>query len=122
MEKVTNMISKKSIQQLFPEISIIHDKLLENTNTGCEALLMGESGYAIVGTKVIVSDDLIVHDAGDDVYYNLELITSLLTNSYLKELDKKIGNQITSLYISDSNLNESSTRFTQIALYLTRQM
>lgn len=105
--KVTNMISKKSIQQLFPEISIIHDKLLENTNTGCEALLMGESGYAIVGTKVIVSDDLIVHDAGDDVYYNLELITSLLTNSYLKELDKKIGNQITSLYISDSNLNES---------------
>ena len=41
------------------------------------------------------------------VYYNLELITSLLTNSYLKELDKKIGNQITSLYISDSNLNES---------------
>ena len=68
---------------------------------------MGDSGYAIVGTKVIVSDDLIVHDAGDDVYYNLEIITSLLTNAYLKELDKKIGNQITSLYISDSSLNES---------------
>lgn len=105
--KVVNMISKKSIEDLFPEISIIHDKLLENVNTGCEALLMGESGYAIVGTKVIVSDDLMVHDSGDDVYYNLEIITSLLTNSYLKELDKKIGNQITSLYISDSNLNES---------------
>lgn len=105
--KVTNMISQKSIQQLFPEISVVHDKLLENTNTGCEALIMGESGYAIVGTKVIVSDDLMVHDSGDDVYYNLEIITSLLTNSYLKELDKKIGNQITSLYISDSNLSES---------------
>lgn len=105
--KVTNMISQKSIEQLFPEISVVHDKLLENTNTGCEAMLMGDSGYAIVGTKVIVSDDLIVHDAGDDVYYNLEIITSLLTNAYLKELDKKIGNQITSLYISDSSLNES---------------
>lgn len=34
--KVTNMISQKSIEQLFPEISVVHDKLLENTNTGCE--------------------------------------------------------------------------------------
>lgn len=105
--KTVNMISQESIKKLFPEISIIHDKLLTNVSTGTEALIMGESGYAIVGTKVIVSDELMIHDAGDEVYYNLDIITSLLTNAYLKELDKKIGNQITSLYISDSNLNES---------------
>lgn len=105
--KTINMISQKSIQDLFPEISIIHDKLLTNVSTGTEALIMGESGYAIVGTKVIVSDELMIHDSGDDVYYNLDIITSLLTNAYLKELDQKIGNQITSLYVSDTNLNEA---------------
>lgn len=104
---VVNMISQKTLQDEFPEISVIHDKLLENVNTGTEALIMGESGYAIVGTKVVVSDELMIHDTGDDVYYNLELVTSLLTNAYLKQLDKKIGNQITSLYISDSSLKET---------------
>lgn len=103
--KYITMIPASAIKKNFTEISIVSDKVLVNTITGAEAIIFEESGYALVGTKIIISDDIMIKDGNDDVYYNLEIISGLFTNAYLSSLDAKI-NASTSMFIADSQIEE----------------
>ena len=87
-EKIT-LIPASKLKESFSNISVIQDKVLLNTETGVEAVILPDAGYALVGNKVIVSSDLIEFDTDNEVYYNLEIITSLLSNAYLKSLSSK---------------------------------
>lgn len=91
--KEIRLISQAVMRKCFGDrLEIIEDKVLRNVNTGAMACLLQDSGYALVGNEVIISDDVLVTDASNDVYYNLDVIASLLdieiNNMYADEAAK----------------------------------
>lgn len=84
------MISQKALRECFgSRIEIIEDKVLRNSDSGAMAVLLQESGYALVGNEVWANRYILVTDTSNDIYYNLDVIASLL------------GTEVTSMY-SDS--------------------
>lgn len=83
---LVTLVSEGTLKREFTKISILEDKLLVNNETGTEAVLLPDSGYALVGNQVIVSDDLLVTNSSGEIYYNLEVIACLLSNNALNKL------------------------------------
>lgn len=83
----TTLIPADSLNQLSSDIQIIEDKVLMNKVSGAMAILLPEKGYALVGTKVITSKDLIVFSNSNEIYYNLDVIASLMTNAFMSSID-----------------------------------
>lgn len=105
----TTLISESSLRQAFTKISIVEDKLLVNTETGAEAVLLPDSGYALVGNQVIVSNDILVTNSNNEIYYNLDVIAAICTNSILTKLTTtKENNNDVSMYDCSSNIKSES--------------
>lgn len=104
---VTTLISQDALANLCSNIRIIDDNTFMNTDTGtCATILtnqkvLGGKSIAFVGNKVVVCDDMVVTDNTDVIYYNLEVICSLLSNASLKKIS---GN--TEIYCSAQNDEE----------------
>lgn len=87
-EEIT-LISEDTIRDSLPNIAIIEDKVLTNTVTGSQAVLLVDTGYALVGNQIIVSDVLLETDINGKVYYNLDIICYLLSNAQLRNITAK---------------------------------
>jgi hypothetical protein len=98
-EEIT-LVPATTLQNSLSNISIIEDKVLMNNVTGAQAIILPEQGYALVGNRVVVSDTLMMTDTSDEVYYNLDVICTLLGNTYLSKLTNK------QLYVCSSINNE----------------
>ena len=83
--EVITLVSASSITSLFKDITILEDKLLLNSKTNTEAIILPEAGYALVGNQCIISDTLMETISDGQVYYNLEIIASLLNNAVLEK-------------------------------------
>ncbi len=80
-----SMISQTTLRQKFSNISIIEDKVLVNTDTGCQAILFPDLGYAMVGNTIVRTDGFIEEKADTEIYYNLKIILSMLDDEFLKK-------------------------------------
>lgn len=100
-EEIT-LISQTSLKASISNITVIEDKVLMNNVTGQEALILGEDGYALVGNRVVISDTLMITDTSDEIYYNLDVICALLSNTYLSKLTNN------TLYVCASIENEKA--------------
>lgn len=103
---LTTLISETTLQRSFSNISIVEDKLLMNQKTGTEAILLPDSGYALVGNQVIVTDEIIVKNTNGELYYNLDIIAALMENTVLKKLTSTDDNNSDSVYKCDSIVRE----------------
>lgn len=93
----TSYISKSSLLQTSEiHINVIEDKYLVNTDTGSKAILLQDNKIAIIGNEIIKTDANIVAGLNGEVYYNLELIVKLLSNSAISSVDPS------SIYLTDS--------------------
>ena len=97
---LVTLVPSDTLKKDFTKIAIVEDKLLVNTETGTEAILLPESGYALVGNQVIVSDNIIVTESGGEIYYNLDMLAALMSNATL--------NKVTNgeMYICNTNLKQ----------------
>lgn len=86
-DKDTTLVSASSLASISSDLQILEDKVLMNKASGALALLLPDNDIAIVGTKVIRSEDVMVFSANGEKYYNLEIIASLLTNGFISTLD-----------------------------------
>lgn len=68
-------------------IKVIEDKYLMNTETGARALLLEDNKIAIVGNEIIRTSDNIVFGLNGEVHYNFEIISKLLSETMINELD-----------------------------------
>lgn len=89
-ESVT-LIDKASLSILDPELQVISDKVLLNRRTGTRAIILEKQNIALVGNEIIeVGDDaLMIIDADNKIYYNLDIISSLLSNTALSSIASK---------------------------------
>lgn len=84
------MIPQSAVRQNFSKISVIEDKVLVNIETGCQAILFPDNGYAMVGNTIIKTDGLIMEEAENEVYYNLKVIMSLVDTDFLQKTGLKV--------------------------------
>lgn len=96
-DKDITLVSASSLANISSDLQILEDKVLMNKASGALALLLPDNDLAIVGTKVIRSEDIMVFSANGEKYYNLEIISSLLTNGFISTLDDQ------SIYITRDN-------------------
>lgn len=82
------------------KILVMEDKVLKNMETGTTAVLLKERNMALVGTHVITGKELMVESINGEIYYNLDVIKALLSNTYISTIDPN------SIYISAGILNE----------------
>lgn len=83
----TTMISADDIKRGIPHIKVINNSTLMNVETGATAMLLPKQGYALVGNKIIRSDNLVVVTDNNTVYYNLEVICSILHNAQIRKIN-----------------------------------
>ena len=81
------LISASSLSTISSDLQVLEDKVLLNKASGALAVLLPDNDLALVGTKVIKSEDVMVFAANGEKYYNLEVISSLLTNGFISSLD-----------------------------------
>lgn len=91
------LISASSLSTISSDLQVLEDKVLLNKASGALAVLLPDNNLALVGTKVIKSEDVMVFAANGEKYYNLEVIASLLTNGFISSLDDQ------SIYITRDN-------------------
>lgn len=84
------LIPQSAMRQNFSKISVLEDKVLVNVDTGCQAILFPDNGYALVGNTVVKTDGLLMEEAENEVYYNLKVIMSLVDNDFLKRTGLKV--------------------------------
>lgn len=89
-ESIT-LVGKDSLSILDPELQIISDKVLLNRRTGTRAIILEEQNIALVGNEIIEvgEDALMIIDADNKIYYNLDIISSLLSNTALSSISSK---------------------------------
>lgn len=91
--KTTTLISKDAITENLSEIKIVNNNTLMNTETGVMVTMLpnqeslGGQSIAFCGNKVIICDDMIVTDNTSQIYYNLEVLCSILPNATLKKIN-----------------------------------
>lgn len=79
------LIGQDSLSTLDPNLKIVDDRILVNNLTGAKAILLEEENIAIVGNAVIDSEEdaLLVEDTNGKLYYNYNIISSLLSNTLI---------------------------------------
>lgn len=99
-------------------IKIIEDKYLMNTETGARALLLEDNKIAIVGNEIIQTSDNIVFGLNGEVHYNFEIISKLLSETMINELDpnsvyKNLSSDVRYSLYSASSKNSIGTAYVQ---------
>ena len=89
-ERVT-LISGESLSVLDPDLVIVSDKVLLNRRTNAKAIILPEQNVALVGNHIIEAGDdtLMIQVDADRVYYNLDIISSLLSNTFLSSISSR---------------------------------
>jgi hypothetical protein len=83
----TILVSKKTVQDEIKGLKIVNDYTIKNAVTDSTALFIQEKGYALVGNKIIINKDVMVKDTNGTIYYNLEALCSLLSNTMLSKIN-----------------------------------
>ena len=104
-EEEITLISEDTIRESLPNITIVEDKVLTNTVTGAQAIILTDTGYALVGNQIIVSDTLMETDINGKMYYNLDIICYLLSNAQLRSITTK------ELYVVENAKSEKTVDF-----------
>ena len=81
------LLSEDAIKKSMSEIKVINDSTLANSVTGTTAMFLPDSGYALIGNKIVVSPDIMVKDSDGTIYYNLEVLCALMSNTYLSKIN-----------------------------------
>lgn len=96
---VYNFISKTALSTLKDEngnyIIPLEDKYLYNSATQTYAVLLDDDKRAIIGNEILDTSEVMVKGIEGEVFYNLDIIIGLMTNSYL---DSLWGNKVISAY------------------------
>lgn len=79
----TCLVSQSSLKQSFSNITVLEDKILMNTVTGTLAYFSYDKKMALVGSQIITSDYDCIVKTGNEVYYNLDSIITLLSSAYI---------------------------------------
>ncbi len=89
-ENIT-LVGKDSLSILDPELQVVSDKVLLNRRTGTRAIILEEQNIALVGNEIIEvgEDALMIIDNDNKIYYNLDIISSLLSNTALSSISSK---------------------------------
>ncbi|MNM58466.1 hypothetical protein D3C81_696970 [compost metagenome] len=91
-KEVTNYLPKSALQgtssgnSVSDEIVALDDKYLMNTDTGTRAVLLDDNKKALIGNEVISTNDNIVSGIGGEVYYNMDIVSRLMSNTYLDSM------------------------------------
>lgn len=83
-------VSATQLKTLSSDIQITEDKVLRNVKTGATAILLPEAQMALVGNEVITTKDLMVFGINKEIYYNLDIIMSIMSNAFLSTIDNNI--------------------------------
>ncbi len=104
------MISKSSLVSgggsgALSDVVAVNNNILKNTKTGVMAVILEGQDIALVGNQVIRMEKPMVVTDSEDVYYNLEVIASLLPLAYVKHLNgaKSVIFNCTSICMGQSN-------------------
>lgn len=86
------MISKSSLTSggasgVLSDVVAVNNNILKNTKTGVMAVILEGQDIALVGNQVVKMEKPMVITDSDEVYYNLEVIASLLPLAYIKHLN-----------------------------------
>ena len=68
-------------------IMVLEDKYLVNKETGARALLLNDNFIALVGNEIIRTGENMVSGINGEVYYNLRIISKLLSDAMVSSLD-----------------------------------
>lgn len=81
-------ISKTSLVNLpSMPLLVVNDKYIVNKQTGAKALLLNDNKKALIGNHVINFNDTIVYGLNGEIYYNLAVLKSIMSESMLSSLD-----------------------------------
>lgn len=82
------LIDVDSLSKLDSNLVVVEENVLTNTLTGTRAIILTDSNIAIVGSEIIDSEEdaLIVKDNNGKIYYNYDIISSLLSNSLVASI------------------------------------
>lgn len=98
----TTLVHQSTFQEADSELMVLEDKVLKNKTTGATAVLLPEQGMALVGSHVIVSDDIMVTSVNGEVYYNLDVVTTLMSNAYMSDINPFDIYQVKNMYTEQS--------------------
>lgn len=105
---VITLVSKSSLQEAFnEELAFVSDKIIQNKNTGAYAALLQDSKCALVGNEIIKTDYLIVTEGVSEVYYNLDIISSVLGLSITREYYNSIGGTAVKAYTDTFSVTQA---------------
>ena len=83
-------IPKSALQSLNgkdnTEIVALADKYLVNQKTNTSALFLDDDKLAMVGNEVIETEKADIRGINGEVYYNIKIISRLMSNSYISKL------------------------------------
>lgn len=83
----STMVSADDVRSGMADVKVINNNTLMNVKTGATAMILPEQGYALVGNKIIKSDNLVAVTDSNKVYYNLEIICAILSNASIKKIN-----------------------------------
>lgn len=89
--KTTSLVSQTSLKQSFSNITVLEDKVLMNNVTGTMAYFSYDSKISLVGSQVISSGYSCISKVGNEVYYNLDAVITLLSSAYLDVIGPQIS-------------------------------
>lgn len=81
----TSLISENSISSL-SELFLVDDVTIMNVRTGVIGVLFPKQKFAVIGNKVIKNDFIMVKGAECN-YYNLDVISTLMSNAEVKKIN-----------------------------------
>lgn len=85
------LVAQSSLPVIDPDLVALDSKTLLNRRTGAKAFILTEQNVALVGNNVVSAPEgsLMVEATDNDFYYNLEIISSLLSSSALSTINTK---------------------------------
>ena len=99
------MISQSVLKKCFGDkIDFVEDKVLVNVDTGAMACLLQDAGYALVGNQVFVNENILVTASDATVYYNFEVVASLLGLSITELYKDSVNTTMVSFDLIDGTV------------------
>ena len=80
-------MSAKEMEKSMGELVVVSNKVLKNKKTGAVAVLLTDHHKAMIGNRVISTDEPIVITNTADTYYNMEFLAPLMSNAYITSID-----------------------------------
>lgn len=114
--EAVSLVSQTSLKQAFSNIVVLEDKILMNTVTGTMAYFSFDTKMALIGSQIITSDYLCIVKVGDEVYYDLNALITLLSTAYVDTLGPQLSVIVTD--IEQTQTVKISTTLTDANDYL----